>query len=145
MPDAPIFSLEAANALVPRLREVIGAQMGRRGLIEAKLSALSVLLGEIPSVLEPTPSDAPEAARLRAEARELVVAYREGWREVEAMGAVVKDPRTGLVDFYGRVDGQLVWLCWQYDEPEVAFYHGLEEGFPGRKAIAGAVKQNLLN
>jgi hypothetical protein len=61
------------------------------------------------------------------------------------MGAVVKDPRKGLIDFYGRVEGQLVWLCWQYGEPEVSHYHGLEEGFSGRKAIVHAVKQRLLN
>jgi hypothetical protein len=145
MPDAPVFSLEAVNALVPRLREVVGEQMGRRGLIEAKLAALTTLLGDTPEVLEPTEGDSPEVAHLRAEAKDLVIAYRAGWQEVEKMGAVVKDPRRGLVDFYGRVDGQLVWLCWMYGEAEVAFYHGLEEGFPGRKAIAGTVKQHLLN
>ena len=60
------------------------------------------------------------------------------------MGAVVKDPRRGLLDFYGRVDGKLVWLCWQYGEDEVSHYHGLEEGFPGRKEIAHSIKQRLL-
>jgi hypothetical protein len=145
MPDAPIFSLEAVNALLPRLRELVGEQIERRSRIEAKLSALTKLLGDTPEILEPTDGDSAEVASIRAEAKQLVIAYRAGWQEVEAMGAVVKDPRRGLVDFYGRVDGQLVWLCWMYDEAEVAYYHGLEEGFPGRRAIAGTVKQHLLN
>ncbi len=145
MPDAPVFSLEAVNALLPRLHAVIGEQLGRRSLIEEKLAALTALLGDTPEVLEPNPGDSAEAAQLRAEARALVILYRDGWNEVEAMGAVVKDPRRGLLDFYGRVDGRLVWLCWQYGEEEVGYYHGLEEGFPGRKALAGTVKQRLLN
>ncbi len=145
MPDAPEFSLESANALVPRLNAVIREQMARRGRIEVKLAALATLLGDTPDGLDPVAEDTPEVAALRALARDLVVAYREGWQELEDLGAVVKDPRRGLVDFYGRVDGQLVWLCWQYGEPEVSYYHGLEEGFPGRKAIEPAVKQRLLN
>jgi len=145
MPDAPVFSLESVNALVPRLNAVIGEQMGRRGMIEAKLAALSTLLGDTPEGLDPVVEDPEEIAKLRAETRDLVVAYREAWQELEDMGAVVKDPRRGLIDFYGRVDGQLVWLCWQYGEPEVSHYHKLEEGFPGRKAIVSAVKQRLLN
>ena len=44
------------------------------------------------------------------------------------MGAVLKDPRTGLVDFYGQVDGKRVWLCWKYGEDAVTHYHGLRRG-----------------
>src|ERR1700679_1910675 len=131
MPDAPVFSLESVNALVPRLNALLGEQMGRRGLIEAKLAALSPLLGDTPEVLDPVEGDTAEMARIRAETRGLVLEYPAGWEELEEMGAVVKDPRRGLLDFYGHVDGQLVWLCWQYGESEVSFYHGLEEGFLG--------------
>lgn len=145
MPDAPELSLESVNALVPRLNRVVGEQLDRRGEIEVKLEALAKLLGEVPDGLDPVDDDPADVARLRAEAKALVLVYRDAWTELEQLGGVVKDPRTGLVDFYGRVDGQLVWLCWKYGEAEVSHYHRLEEGFPGRKAIAEAVKQRLLN
>ena len=145
MPDAPVFTLESVNALVPRLNAVIGEQLGRRDLIEAKLSALGSQLGDPPDDVDPKSSDSADVAALRAEAKELILAYRAAWRELEGMGAVVKDPRRGLLDFYGRVDGKLVWLCWQYGEDEVSHYHGLEEGFPGRREIAHSIKQRLLN
>jgi hypothetical protein len=145
MPDAPVFSLESVNALVPRLNAAVGEQLARRAEIERKLESLTELLGDAPADLEPDAHDSPEVARLRAEAKVVVVAYREGWSELEELGAVVKDPKKGLLDFYGRVDGQLVWLCWCYGEPEVAHYHGLEEGFPGRKPLAGPTKKHLLN
>jgi len=145
MLDAPVLSLESVNALVPRLNQVVGEQLERRAQIEARLASLTTLLGETPDGLEPQTEDPEEVARVRAEARALVLEYRAAWDELEAMGGVVKDPRRGLVDFYGRVDGQLVFLCWQYGEETVSHYHALEEGFPGRKAIEDAVKRRLLN
>jgi len=145
MPDAPVFSLESVNALVPRLNVVLGEQVARRELIETKLAQLTELLGEPPEDLEPVALDPEDVALLRKDAKELIFAYRAAWKELEEMGAVVKDPTRGLLDFYGRVDGELVWLCWQYGEEAVAHYHGLEEGFPGRKAIASAMKKRLLN
>jgi hypothetical protein len=68
-----------------------------------------------------------------------------GWREVEDLGAVIKDPREGLVDFYGRVDGKLVWFCWKYGEEGVTHYHGLDEGFAGRKPILANMRSRHLN
>ena len=47
----------------------------------------------------------------------------------------VKDPEIGLVDFYHWRNGELVFLCWRYDEPELTHWHGLHEGFAGRKPI----------
>ncbi len=50
-----------------------------------------------------------------------------------AMGIVLKDPDTGLVDFLNRrPDGHEVYLCWRYGEKEVAFWHELDAGFAGR-------------
>jgi hypothetical protein len=56
-------------------------------------------------------------------------------REIEAVGAVLKDAGGGLVDFLGELDGDDVWLCWQPGEPEVAFYHPLDSGFAGRRPL----------
>ena len=85
---------------------------------------------------------------MRALKRELVTkigAYQEGWGEVEKLGAVVKDPRIGLVDFYGHVEGKTVWLCWKYGEDDIAHYHALDEGFANRKPIGVTLKRRLLN
>ena len=55
--------------------------------------------------------------------------------ELEALGIVVKDADLGLVDFPARRYGELVLLCWHVGEEHVAFWHGLEEGFAGRKPV----------
>jgi len=47
--------------------------------------------------------------------------------EVENLGGTVKDHRLGKIDFYGEVDGEIVYLCWQRGEEVIGFFHGLEE------------------
>ena len=57
--------------------------------------------------------------------------------ELEEIGCYFKDWNftTGLVDFPGIIDGKDVFLCWRSDEENIEFYHGIEDGFAGRKPI----------
>jgi hypothetical protein len=133
MPDGdtpPVFTLEAANALLPRLRAFMDQQMARRTEIELRLEKLASMLGVTPDTIQ---------------VADHVGRYQAAWTELEEMGAVLKDPRAGLVDFYGQVDGERVWLCWKYGEDAVTHYHGLHEGFSGRKAIEPAMRNRHLN
>ena len=50
-------------------------------------------------------------------------------------GAQIKDINTGLVDFSALKDGREVYLCWQYGEEDIAFWHEVEAGFAGRQPI----------
>ena len=54
---------------------------------------------------------------------------------IHERGAIVKDVDTGLVDFPALREGEEVLLCWQLGEEQVAHWHGLEEGFAGRKRL----------
>jgi len=55
--------------------------------------------------------------------------------ELNRLGVLVKDLDRGLVDFPALRQGEEVLLCWQVGEDEVAFWHGVEEGFAGRKPL----------
>ena len=55
--------------------------------------------------------------------------------EIEALGGTVKDYERGMIDFYGEVDGEIVYLCWQRGEAEIAHWHRLEEGFNKRRPL----------
>jgi hypothetical protein len=144
-PAPQVYTLEAVNALLPRLNVVMGEQMLRRADIEDRLESLTAAIGKVPEQVTLDPADPTEVRRIKRELIERVEEYQKGWRAVEEMGAVLKDPRVGLVDFYGRVDGQLVWLCWKYGEEAVTHYHALDEGFTGRKTIETAMRQRHLN
>lgn len=58
-------------------------------------------------------------------------------KELEEIGCSYKDWnfQIGLVDFPSVIDDKEVLLCWRSDEDEILFYHGVDEGFAGRKPI----------
>lgn len=56
---------------------------------------------------------------------------------MEETGVVVKDLDVGLVDFPTLYRGEEVYLCWRMDEDDIEFWHGVNEGFAGRKEIDG--------
>ena len=145
MTEMRVLTLEAVNALVPRLQGVVGKQLERRAAIEDLLVRLGRELGDLPERIVLDPADPSDVREMKRDLVTRIEAYRAGWREVEEMGAVLKDARTGLLDFYGEVDGKLVWLCWRYGEAECGFYHALEEGFSARRPIGHSVKHRLLN
>jgi hypothetical protein len=56
--------------------------------------------------------------------------------ELEEIGVQVKDLDDGLIDFPAKhPEGDTVLLCWRLGEGGVAYWHGLEEGFAGRKPL----------
>lgn len=138
-------TLEEANALVPELDRIVGTQMQRRQEIERKLSDLSAELGVPADDLTDKPEDPPGIRAKKGELERLITEYQGAWTELEDIGGVLKDPRLGLVDFYGELDGETVWLCWKYGEPSIAHWHKLREGFSARKPIDAGAKRKLLN
>ncbi len=50
-------------------------------------------------------------------------------------GIEIKDLETGLVDFYSRLGGDVVFLCWQRGESEVGHWHPLNGGYRTRRPL----------
>jgi hypothetical protein len=55
--------------------------------------------------------------------------------EIQDFDVLIKDVNQGLLDFPALKDGREVYLCWQYGEGEIAFWHEVEAGFAGRQSI----------
>ena len=55
--------------------------------------------------------------------------------KLEEIGVQVKDLEVGLVDFPTLFRGEEVLLCWRMDEEDIEHWHGVHEGFAGRKVI----------
>lgn len=143
--DARVFTLEEVNDLVPKLAPVVKRQLERRSEIESLLMRLGRELGDVPERIVLDPADPHDVREMKRDLVKRIEEYRAGWRAVEEMGAVLKDARLGLVDFYGNVEGKLVWLCWKYGEAAVDHYHALEEGYSSRKPIEHGMRRRLLN
>ena len=79
--------------------------------------------------------DIRSLARLRAESDKAVQVFKDTRGEIEATGVQVKDLDVGLLDFPCVVDKEVILLCWKLGEEKITHWHGIEEGFAGRKPI----------
>ena len=70
-----------------------------------------------------------------AERGRFLTEMQDGVQEVESWGCVIKDLDRGLVDFLARRGREQVYLCWHLGEAEICCWHGLQEGFRGRKPL----------
>ena len=70
----------------------------------------------------------PEFNRLVSELEECV-------DRLNQLGVQVKDVQSGLLDFPSRRDDADVLLCWRVGEESVEWWHGLEDGFAGRRRV----------
>jgi hypothetical protein len=140
-----VFTISEVNALIPALSSLVQDQLREQSEIEHGLAELMRLTGEPPRSLEPASLDSAEVNRLKRDLRSRISRYETGWQRVQKWGGVIKDPQTGLVDFYGRVDGKLVWLCWRYGEDTLGYYHDLTSGFSGRRPLSADVRRKLVH
>jgi hypothetical protein len=130
------FTVEEANDLVGALQ----LELGRVALVRAEIAPVIEAIGGADaavSVLQEGASPPPGKERLAERLRDLAAQITASVERINAHGCLVKDLELGLVDFYAMLDGQPVLLCWQLGEPAVTHWHGVEEGFAGRKPIAG--------
>jgi len=134
-----LFSLEEANALIPKL-ELIMERMQRRGIeLREAIEALAreggapMLNIEVSDLLERR----PELQSLVEELEQLI-------HDIEECGGQFKGLELGLVDFPSEIDGQIGLLCWQYGEKEITHWHPLESGFDARQPLPKTARPRYL-
>lgn len=71
----------------------------------------------------------------RAQVDFLAQCFQEALQGIEKMGGVLKGMDPGLVDFPCRLREEDIYLCWRQGEKSIDHYHGMEEGFAGRKPL----------
>lgn len=130
---AKYFDREAAEALLPDveplLREI---QRLREQLVEveeraAGLQARTVGNGHLRD---------DEIDAVLGGARSIGDEIGERLRQIDAMGVLVKDLDSGLIDFPTLRDGREVYLCWRLGEGgRIAWWHEIEAGFAGRQPL----------
>jgi hypothetical protein len=136
MGDEPkqYFTVRAIEALIPRLETLMGRVMEAHAQAARLRTALETAQREV--VLAGGMRLQAEWWRVRrAGIDKATRELRGGLGDILATGGVPKDLELGLVDFLGLVGGREVNLCWRYGEKHVRFWHGLDEGFGGRRAI----------
>ena len=123
MSEDKLYTVEEANALLPHLAPTLVE------LREKFEEATRVREAVAHAALGNGWSEKRDSwSRTLARVQELVERLQEWAIEL-------RDISTGLVDFPSVIDGQDAYLCWRLGEPEVAYWHGRDDGFPGRRPL----------
>lgn len=135
MSEMRFFTPEEANESLAHVRPLVERLVeSRRALVTlgAELETVQELVAGNGGSLDPSRLGELQEAVSRA-AADLAAAAEE----LDGLGLQVKDVDRGLVDFPALhpEDGDTVLLCWELGEPEVAHWHGLEDGYAGRKRL----------
>jgi hypothetical protein len=127
------FTLDEANEALAELRPLAEQMVEyRRELVDAqgRRAALGAQVGTNGGDL--TPSDFAEAEE---ELERSATALAECIERIQAAGVLIKDLDRGLLDFPALRDGEEILLCWHVGEDDIRYWHGVEEGFAGRKPL----------
>jgi hypothetical protein len=130
--DMPrLFTVEEANALLPRVRELVVQMQARRQEAEEARQEFEQL-------------DASKARgngydmkreQLASRITDKMRAIRQSLEAIQEIGCQVKDIDMGLVDFPGLRNGEIVNLCWRLGEEKIEYWHTLNTGFTSRQPI----------
>jgi hypothetical protein len=130
-----LFTLAEARRSLPAIAAVV-IVMRKRSLRLEELTALAASMERTisadgnPLIYDDSEIQA-EMAKLRNQIGTLLIHLKE-------QGVEVKDSRRGLIDWRAERDGREVYLCWQYGERTVSWWHELADGFAGRQPIVVA-------
>lgn len=122
------FTLEEANhalALVSPIVSDIVAKMNQAKRIheEVKTERERELISEVELLM-----------KLRT-AEKLLNEVEYHMKELESVGAMLKDLTLGLVDFPCLHDARVVYLCWMLGEKTVNAWHETDRGYTERKPV----------
>jgi hypothetical protein len=134
------FTLDEAQDLLPVLESLLRNSIDSKKTIESveaefQVTAQKILLngGMSMNVLH--------LATRKAQREKAAQRLKDAMAEIDAMGVQVKDLDIGLLDFPCEVDGQIVLLCWRLGEKAITHWHGVSEGFAGRKPVTERISK----
>ena len=128
------FTLDEAQSLLPVLESLLRTAINAKKVVDEADAEQQALQHRVflngGMFLDIVPLARRKAERAKAEQR-----VKDALAEIDSIGVQVKDLNIGLLDFPCEVEGQIIQLCWKLGEKAITHWHGLQEGFAGRKPI----------
>jgi hypothetical protein len=128
------FTFDEATSLLSVLESLLRTAMAAKQLIEDVDSEMQAVQHRIflngGMFLDVVALAHRKSERTKAEHR-----IKDTLAEIDSIGVQVKDLDIGLLDFPCELEGQMILLCWKLGEKSITHWHGVQEGFAGRKPV----------
>jgi hypothetical protein len=128
------FTLDEATELLPALSSLLKVALENKSRLDELQQAAQKRVYQV-AISGGSLLKISDLLMEKAERERVSIRLRDVVAEITATGVQVKDLDIGLLDFPCEVNGEIILLCWKLGEPAIAHWHGLEEGFKGRKPI----------
>ena len=128
------FTLLEAEGLLPEVEGLLRAIIQHKQEYSEADTRLTALLQRI-AYAGGTVPPRNEIAQLRGSRDTAGRALKNSVEKLQQTGCQLKDIDTGLVDFPTLYRDREVYLCWKLGESGITFWHHVEDGFRGRRAI----------
>jgi hypothetical protein len=128
------FTLAEAQSLLPVLESLIRTAIEGKNLIESVDTEFQAIAHRV-FLNGGTFLNIVHLARRKAEREKTIQRVKDAIAEIDSIGVQVKDLDIGLLDFPCEVEGRTVLLCWKLGEKTITHWHGVSEGYAGRKPI----------
>lgn len=128
------FTLEQASQLLPSVEVALRRAVHLRVEAENVAAELQRVAQRV-AVMGGVQLDRNQLLGVRSRGDALGRRLKETLEEIQGHGCQVKDLDQGLLDFPTLYRDREVLLCWKLGEPAITWWHGLEEGYRGRKPI----------
>jgi len=128
------FTLKQAEKMLPRVEAAIREAIALKAEYE-QAEAEWQSFSERVSVMGGMQVDRRQFLEQKTRREETAGALQQAIENIQEFGCVVKDLDIGLIDFPALFQGEEVYLCWKLGEADIQFWHGIHEGFRGRKPI----------
>jgi hypothetical protein len=128
------FSRAEVEALIPALSEIMGDVMAARAEAAAIREGFRAEQERI-AMVGGGVVDQPAWRGGREKLERIASRIQARLDDIARLGGVTKDLGMGLVDFPHLRDGRVVNLCWKHGETAIEHWHGLDEGYAGRKPL----------
>ncbi len=135
------FTLEQAHRTLPHVETAVRNALHLKSEYQNADAALRELSRKV-MMSGGMAVDRDSALQLRSSRDNAATSLQEAMNEIQEFGCLVKDLDIGLLDFPTLYRGREVYLCWRLGESRIEFWHGVEEGFRGRKPIDDDFLQN---
>ena len=121
-----LFTVEEANLLLPRLREILEDVSLHRDALRERAPRLEPILRAAGAN-----GGGRVGSEYGVEAYNLYLAIER----IRELGVVLKDLDLGLLDFPHEFEGRVVFLCWHPPEERVGYWHEIEACYGGRQPL----------
>jgi hypothetical protein len=128
------FTHAEAQSLIPQVGQMLQDAVAAKTEYQEAESAIQQFTERV-MMMGGVTVDRDRAVDTRSRRDSAATALRAAIEQLQETGCVLKDLDIGLVDFPTLLRGVEVYLCWKLGEPAIEYWHGVEEGFRGRKAI----------